>query len=226
MPILFSCASCGRSLRTPDGSEGKQAKCPDCGALTRIPSPLEAGAASGDLGKPEPSANSGLPSGATEPHIPLANASPFASTSGESLSPFADFAGPSPFAAKEANPYSAPSLSPIKDQPEARQDNRGQSKLVMTIGIISFVFGLFAMMGFCCCPISVGSAIIGFSCGVPAWIIGVQELRRYDAGLIAPFGREETRNGMIFGIVGTTLSALAMLGLAGWIAFAMLAESV
>lgn len=226
MPILFSCASCGRSLRTPDGSEGKQAKCPDCGALTRIPSPYEAGVSSGEPIQTESPSKLDPAAEASESDIPLANASPFASTSGESLSPFADFSGPSPFATKEANPYAAPSLSPVKEQPEARQANQGQSKLVMTIGVISFVFGLFAMMGFCCCPISVGSAIVGLSCGIPAWIIGVQELRRYDAGLIAPFGREETRNGMIFGIIGTTLSALAILGLVGWITFAMLAESM
>lgn len=226
MPILFSCASCGRSLRTPDGSEGKQAKCPDCGALTRVPSPFEAGVTSEEASRVETASNLKPVAGASESDIPLANASPFASDSGGSLSPFADFSGPSPFATKEANPYAAPSLSPIKDQPESRQANRGQSKLVMTIGIISFVFGLFAMMGFCCCPISVGSAIIGLSCGIPAWIIGTQELRRYDAGLIAPFGREETRNGMIFGIIGTTLCALAMLGLAGWVAFAMIADSI
>ena len=37
MPIEFSCAHCGKLLRTPDDSAGKQARCPACGAVGEIP---------------------------------------------------------------------------------------------------------------------------------------------------------------------------------------------
>lgn len=37
MTIEFRCTNCDKLLRTPAGTEGKQAKCPDCGALMTIP---------------------------------------------------------------------------------------------------------------------------------------------------------------------------------------------
>jgi hypothetical protein len=39
VPIEFQCAQCGKTLRTPDDSAGKQAKCPECGSLTSVPVP-------------------------------------------------------------------------------------------------------------------------------------------------------------------------------------------
>jgi len=60
MPIEFRCTACQKLLRTPDGTAGKEAKCPECGVLTEIPSrpppagpqpapgtPFDGGAASG-----------------------------------------------------------------------------------------------------------------------------------------------------------------------------------
>lgn len=41
MPIEFRCPRCQKLLHTPDGSEGKQAKCPECGAISEIPIPRE-----------------------------------------------------------------------------------------------------------------------------------------------------------------------------------------
>lgn len=37
MPIEFRCTQCGRLLRTPDETAGKQAKCPGCATLLTIP---------------------------------------------------------------------------------------------------------------------------------------------------------------------------------------------
>ena len=37
MPIEFRCQQCEKLLRTPDDTAGKQAKCPDCGAVMQIP---------------------------------------------------------------------------------------------------------------------------------------------------------------------------------------------
>jgi len=37
MPIEFRCSGCQRTLRTPDDSAGKQARCPECGAIVLVP---------------------------------------------------------------------------------------------------------------------------------------------------------------------------------------------
>jgi len=37
MPIEFRCTACNRLLRTGDDTAGKQAKCPDCGAVVLVP---------------------------------------------------------------------------------------------------------------------------------------------------------------------------------------------
>lgn len=39
MTIEFRCAQCNRLLRTGDDTGGKQAKCPECGAVTTVPVP-------------------------------------------------------------------------------------------------------------------------------------------------------------------------------------------
>lgn len=39
MPIEFRCTQCNRLLRTGDDTAGKQAKCPECGAILTIPTP-------------------------------------------------------------------------------------------------------------------------------------------------------------------------------------------
>ena len=38
MPITFNCA-CGKTLRVPDASAGKRAKCPACAAVIPVPEP-------------------------------------------------------------------------------------------------------------------------------------------------------------------------------------------
>ena len=38
MSISFDCHSCGRTMRAPDGSEGKRARCPSCQEVVTVPS--------------------------------------------------------------------------------------------------------------------------------------------------------------------------------------------
>ena len=37
MPIEFNCPACQSRIRTPDGSAGKMARCPQCGAVATVP---------------------------------------------------------------------------------------------------------------------------------------------------------------------------------------------
>src|SRR3954453_20099424 len=37
MPIEFQCAACQTAIRTPDGTQGKPARCPQCGAVVTVP---------------------------------------------------------------------------------------------------------------------------------------------------------------------------------------------
>lgn len=41
MPIQFRCNQCGKLLRTEDATAGRQAACPECGALTTVPGVTE-----------------------------------------------------------------------------------------------------------------------------------------------------------------------------------------
>jgi len=38
MPIEFRCSECGKLLRTDDNTVGRQAQCPECGAISTVPS--------------------------------------------------------------------------------------------------------------------------------------------------------------------------------------------
>jgi phage FluMu protein Com len=81
MAIEFRCTQCGKLLRTADDTAGKQAKCPECGAIMTIPEI----AASGDN-----------PFGTTGPQMPFP---------GESGNPFQSPGGLTP---SGPNAYRAP----------------------------------------------------------------------------------------------------------------------
>jgi len=61
MPIEFRCPSCNKLLRTPDGTAGKQAKCPQCGNLTSIPESSTAAPPPSSPPGPAPGEFSGYP---------------------------------------------------------------------------------------------------------------------------------------------------------------------
>jgi uncharacterized membrane protein len=54
MPIEFRCTGCQKLLRTQEGTEGKQAKCPVCGTLVLIPNPNVPPPLPGDAPSPIP----------------------------------------------------------------------------------------------------------------------------------------------------------------------------
>lgn len=86
MPIEFRCTQCNKLLRTGDDTAGKQAKCPECGAVMTIPMP--------DLGAAAPS----QPMGSFE-----AAQSPFAAPS-------------SPMPQDSENPYQSPMGAGLEQQ--------------------------------------------------------------------------------------------------------------
>jgi len=59
MPIEFRCTGCQRTLRTPDDSVGKQARCPECGAIVVVPQPQGVAAAPSAPGSETPPGFSG-----------------------------------------------------------------------------------------------------------------------------------------------------------------------
>lgn len=71
MPIEFACSQCGKQLRTPDETAGRQAKCPQCGAIMQIPN----AAAAPPAAEPPPSPFGGPASGGAEGWNPYASPS-------------------------------------------------------------------------------------------------------------------------------------------------------
>jgi uncharacterized membrane protein/DNA-directed RNA polymerase subunit RPC12/RpoP len=65
MAIEFRCVQCGKLLRTGDETAGKQAKCPECGAVMLVPA--VAGGAGGAPLPPSPPPGGGSPFGAAGP---------------------------------------------------------------------------------------------------------------------------------------------------------------
>jgi phage FluMu protein Com len=91
MPIEFRCTECNRLLRTADGTEGRQAKCPECGQILTIPAPE----ATSPGTRPGPAGEGGSPFGPTPPPADLP-------------SPFAPGIPPPPPPGQRENPYASP----------------------------------------------------------------------------------------------------------------------
>ena len=101
MPIEFRCSECSKLLRTGDDTAGRQAKCPECGAIMDIPSP-----GTQPVG---PSAPAPPPPPQDAPSSSDAPGSPFATGSPGPSSPFgtpAGMGGPPPN--DPTNPYQSP----------------------------------------------------------------------------------------------------------------------
>jgi hypothetical protein len=88
MPIEFPCSQCGKVLRVPDGSGGKQAKCPHCTAVVEVPAaaPPPAGDDKYKVASPEPSPGS---QAGVNPFADAKGASPISETSFDPKNPYA-----------------------------------------------------------------------------------------------------------------------------------------
>ena len=70
--------------------------------------------------------------------------------------------------------------------------------LILVLGILSLV-------------------MCGFFTGIPAWIMGRNDLRKIKDGLMDPEGEATTKGGMICGIICSILSLLSIIGIALYI---------
>jgi hypothetical protein len=113
MSIEFRCSQCGKLLRTDDGTTGRQAQCPECGAVSTVPP--------SSMASSEPSAS---------PFAPQEGANPFGA------SPVAD-------AGNTDNPYQAPVsptyLPPGQVDPFAAQRVAGPATALIVTAILAIV---------------------------------------------------------------------------------------
>jgi len=99
MAIEFRCGQCGRLLRTGDDTVGRSAQCPQCGALTTVPSgagpappslaPGEARPALGGAGQPAVSLGGGSAPGGLPPDLGVDLNNPYQAPSQYGMSAYA-----------------------------------------------------------------------------------------------------------------------------------------
>lgn len=187
MPIQFNCKNCDKILKTPDGSSGKNCKCPQCGEVMRIPD-----VATG------PAVGTSVPDGGI-PSSPQPAAS--------------NYPGGSQPGAAQPNPANNPFMSP--KAPTGRPVGTGgmaphRGGVVFGLGVASVFTGLFALVSCFCClflifpPISLGT-------GIPAWLMGSKDLKAIKANAMDPNGKALTTTGFVCGIIGVCMSALGLL---------------
>lgn len=219
----FNCQSCGKLLKTPDGSEGKQGRCPHCGQVMSIPGgrPGAATPSAPQLGLPP--ARPPQPGQPTNPGQPSSHPiKPGAMPAGfPQVGPAGQVPGPA-----SANPFSnapqpgypgfggpmgmGPAMGMYRGQP-----HRGGS--VLGFGIVALIGGIGSLMT--CVPclgcfmLPMPLLAIGF--GIPAWIMGQRDLKLIQSGQMDPSGEGQTKTGFIMGIIGVCLGALGILIFAG-----------
>lgn len=140
MPIEFRCNQCHRLLRVAEETAGKQARCPECEALTQIPDRASASAFGASptppLGpeSPWPGSTAEAPTGSSAPA-----ASPFA-PGAETGSPFnSDNPYQSPTAYSSGSP--SPAGFPYELRAYAESRVSGPATGLMVVGAVGVLFG-------------------------------------------------------------------------------------
>ena len=223
MSIEFNCGACGKLLRVPDGSGGKQAKCPHCNTVMRIPE------SSSDPPEPDdPFAGSSSPQAfaGSDPEGSHPEGSDFGSNapsddplgfSDEDAFGREEAAGQNPFAEPPAgSSYGAGSSGgTFFDKPTGQYGmHPHRAGMVLTFGIISIVSSGLGVVGCCCCLFAV-LPVAGIGFGIPAWMMGKADLEKMSQGLMDPTGHSNTKAGMTTGMIGTILGAAMLLGTLG-----------
>jgi phage FluMu protein Com len=209
LPIEFHCSECGKMLRTPDNSAGKKGRCPDCGTIMTIP--VQSTNPSSTAQAPSTSRTTPKAKAATPPaHDPLGLG--IGSPTPQNPLPSA---GPGrPSTSKPVyNPYQSP--GPAMGQPMRPTGQTPKTGLVLTLGIISLVSSISIYLFVCCCwPVSLLPMLVAFGCGIPAWIVGHQELKRFAAGVYRRQGQGEMKAGYVCAILGVVFSILSIVAIA------------
>ena len=208
MPIEFTCSECGKTLRTPDDSGGKNGRCPDCGSIMVIP-------AKGGV-------HSSSPASQKQPTQKSATES-----TAEMSGPLGPGASPGPrnplgvhapsklplASPTSRNPYQAPNAAatPYGARPNGPQGPQPKTGVVLTLGTLSLISAVGIYLLVCCCwPLSLLPMLVALGCGIPAWLVGQQELKKFKAGVYSGRGKGEITAGYIFGILGVVLSLLSI----------------
>ena len=208
MPIEFTCSECGKTLRTPDDSGGKNGRCPDCGSIMVIPA-----------------------KGGVHSSSPASQKQPTQKSATESTAEMSDPLGPGaspgprnplgvhapsklPLASPTSrNPYQSPdaAATPYGARPSAPQGPQPKTGVVLTLGTLSLISAVGIYLLVCCCwPLSLLPMLVALGCGIPAWLVGQQELKKFTAGVYSGRGKGEITAGYIFGILGVVLSLLSI----------------
>lgn len=194
MSIEVKCTGCGQMLRVQEENAGKQARCPKCQATFTIP-----GGASGTdpLGGQQTTPQSSYPQSQSplgqQPQQPFGQQAPGQfgqhqpgqqQFGQQSQNPFGD----KPAAAGQ-NPYASPQGSyPQMGGRSYRQPHRGGQ--ILTFGILGLV----------CCGLF----------GIAAWVMGNEDLKKMDAGIMDPTGRGTTQAGRVIGIICVVLMVISV----------------
>ena len=208
MPIEFTCSECGKTLRTPDDSGGKNGRCPDCGSIMVIPA-----------------------KGGVHSSSPASQKQPTQKSATESTAEMSDPLGPGaspgprnplgvhapskqPHASPTSrNPYLSPNAAatPYGARPNGPQGPQPKTGVVLTLGTLSLISAVGIYLLVCCCwPLSLLPMLVALGCGIPAWLVGQQELKKFKAGVYSGRGKGEITAGYIFGILGVVLSLLSI----------------
>ena len=106
-----------------------------------------------------------------------------------------------------SNPYMAPSAPSIHPHPQtaSNQNSADRSTLVLVLGITSIV----ASLSSCgCCPLFFP---IAMGLGIPAWVMGKNDLRAITLGQRNPSQKSMLQAGVICGIVGVSLATASVI---------------
>ncbi|MBA2113160.1 hypothetical protein [Bremerella alba] len=117
MSIDFPCSHCQKTVRVPDGTEGKKTKCPSCQQVQVIPDNSSFGSSPAPTPPPEqPAKDDSIWNDLNTESQPAAS---------PASNPFGD--APDPYGAPQDNPYSSPTSSTnYTHQPVSRAEARSK----------------------------------------------------------------------------------------------------
>jgi predicted Zn finger-like uncharacterized protein len=193
MALVVDCPSCTRRLRLPDDLLGRMVRCASCGNT------FEAQASAAPNPPPTPA-----------PELPAREDLVFNDSE------------PCPRCGEAVPAGAARCLrcgQPFDEEEEDQSWERGvrrdsephRSGLLLTLGVVSIVCGALGTAFFCCAPVAALFLVAGFSCGIPAWVMGHRDLAKMRAGEMDPRGEGVAYGGRICGIIGTILNIVGLL---------------